>query len=33
VDIEAIASYPGHKILAMFWLRNYFSNRAVFEGD
>jgi len=33
MDIEAIASYPGHKTLAMFGLRNYFSNRAVFGGD
>jgi pyruvate ferredoxin oxidoreductase alpha subunit len=32
-NIEAIASYPGHKTLAMFGLRNYFSNRAVFGGD
>jgi hypothetical protein len=31
VDIETIASYPGHKILAMFGFRNYFSNRAGLE--
>jgi len=32
MDIEAIASYPGHKMLAMFGLKNYFKlNRAVLE--
>jgi len=30
-DIEAIAFLPGHKILAMLGLRNYFSNRAGLE--